>query len=168
LLACTAAPPRATTPPAPATPSAPLGSEWDPVKPLVGEWEGSDPDRKSTGRFSLAPDLGGKVLVRRNVNESPQGRHEDLMIIFRSPSGLRADYFDNEGKTITYAVNASDGRVELLSDDVANAPRFKLVYNVTSADELAIDFSIAMPGTSEFKHYTGGTVRRVQARPSTP
>jgi hypothetical protein len=51
---------------------------------------------------------------------------------------------------------------------MAAAPRYKLVYNVTSADELAIDFSIAMPGTSDFRHYIGGTVRRVPARAATP
>lgn len=128
---------------------------------LVGSWQGRDEARNTTGRFTLAPDLGGKVLVRHNLDETPQGRHEDLMVIYRDPSGVRARYFDNEGHVIDYAIVASGSRVDFVSDDVANRPRFKLTYEVRGADELTIDFAIAAPGTTEFKHYTGGTVHRV-------
>jgi hypothetical protein len=51
--------------------------------------------------------------------------------------------------------------IELTSDEIASAPRFKLVCDIKSADEIEIDFSIAMPGAAEFKHFTGGTVHRV-------
>jgi hypothetical protein len=139
------------------------GPEWDPVRGLLGTWEGADPARKTSGRFTLGPELGGHVLVRHNTDDTPQGRHEDLMIVFRTPAGLRASYFDNEGHTINYAITAAGPHIELVSDEVAGMPRFKLTYDVKGPDELAIDFAIAMPGTTELKHYTGGTVHRVPA-----
>src|ERR1700753_1961055 len=69
-------------PPAPvaaapvAQPAIALGPEWSMLKPLLGPWEGSDPARHETGRFSLAPDLGGKILIRHNTDDSPTGHHE--------------------------------------------------------------------------------------------
>ena len=99
------------------------------------------------------------MLVRHSTNDSPRGHHEDLMVIH--PGGARATYWDNEGHVIAYAVTASPSRIELLSDEVAGAPRFKLTYDVKGPDELAIDFAIAPPGSSEFQHFAGGTVRRV-------
>ncbi len=149
-------------PQAPATP-APLpapSSELAPMAPLLGTWEGTDPARHTSGRFTLAPDLDGKVLVRRNSDDNPQGHHEDLMVVYASPAGLRASYYDNEGHAIAYAITATPTKIELLSDDVPGAPRFRLTYDVKPPDELAIDFAIAPPGSGEFRHYTGGTVHR--------
>ena len=140
-----------------------LDPALEPLRGLIGAWEGGDPERHSTGRFTLKPDLFGKVLVRRNSNDSPKGRHEDLMIVFHAQGGLRASYFDNEGLVIEYAIVASGDHIEMLSDEVPNQPRFKLSYDLHGTGELAIDFSMAMPGSTEFKHYTGGVVHRVRS-----
>jgi hypothetical protein len=155
--------PSAPTPPraAPATPVA-LDAALEPLRPLLGAWDGSDPNMHATGRFTLEPDLGGKVLVRRNRNDSPQGHHDDLMIVFAAPGGLRASYFDSEGHAIQYAVTATADRVELVSDEAPGQPRFRLRYDRHGADELAVDFAIAMPGAAEFRHYTGGAVHRAR------
>jgi hypothetical protein len=134
----------------------------EPLRPLLGAWEGSDPNLHATGRFTLEPDLGGRVLVRRNHNDSPQGRHDDLMIVFAAPGGLRASYFDNEGHVIQYAVTATADRVELISDEAPGQPRFRLRYDLHGSDELAVEFAAAMPGATEFKHYTGGVVHRAR------
>jgi len=142
-------------------PSPSLAAPLSSLAPLVGTWEGSDPDRHSTGQFTFAPELGGRVLVRRSYNTSPEGRHEDLMVVFATPAGLRASYFDNEGHAIQYAVAVTAQRVALASDDVAGQPRFQLTYDVHGADELVVDFAIAMPG-AEPRHYTGATVHRVR------
>ena len=173
LFACTAT---AAGPSSPASPPPPAASSvasagpvasaafdpaFAPLRGLLGRWQGSDPDRRSTGEFTLAPDLGGKVLVRHNRNDSPQGHHEDLMIVFATPGGLRASYFDNEGHVIQYAVSSSADRIELISDEVPGQPRFRLRYEQHGPNELAIDFAAAMPGAAEFQHYTGGIVKRV-------
>jgi hypothetical protein len=149
---------------APVTTPAPViaaGPEWDPLRGLLGSWQGTDPDSKNVGKFTLEPSLDGKILLRHNTDDGPHGHHEDVMIVFRTPAGLRASYFDNEGHVIAYAVTASANHVELISDEVPNMPRFKLVYDIKSADELAIEFLIAMPGQPEPKHFAGGTVHRV-------
>jgi hypothetical protein len=111
---------------------------------------------------SLEPDLGGKVLIRRNRNDSPQGHHDDLMIVFAAPAGVRASYFDSEGHVIQYAVTATADRIELVSDEAAGQPRLRLRYDRHGADELAVEFAIAMPGAADFKHYTGGVVHRAR------
>ena len=160
IVACSPAAPAAPSAPAPAAPAA-LDAALEPLRGLIGSWEGSDPDKHSSGRFTLEPDLGGKVLVRHNRNDSPQGRHDDLMIVFAAPAGLRASYFDSEGHVIQYAIAATADRVELVSDEAPGQPRFRLRYDRRGPDELAIDFAIAMPGAPEFQHYTGGVVHRV-------
>src|ERR1700759_1068334 len=79
----------------------------EPLAPLLGHWEGTDPDHHASGGFVLRADLGGKVLVRRSTNDSKAGHHEDMTLIYASPAGLRANYFDNEGHVISYAVTRS-------------------------------------------------------------
>ena len=153
-----------STPAALAAPAGPAALDLvlEPLRPLLGAWEGSDANLHATGRFTLEPDLGGKILVRRNHNDSPQGRHDDLMIVFAAPGGLRASYFDNEGHAIQYAVTATADRIELVSDETPGQPRFRLRYDRHGADELAVEFAIAMPGAAEFRHYTGGVVHRAR------
>jgi hypothetical protein len=162
--ACASSPPPPASPPVSTPPPAPVAAApvFDAMKPIMGHWRGDDPAKKSTGEYTLEPAVGGKILVRHNTNDGPEGHHEDLMIVFATPAGLRASYWDNEGHTINYAVEAAADHVEMLSDEVANMPRFKLRYDVHGPDELGIDFSIAMPGQAEMKHYTGGVVHRVR------
>ncbi|HTR53136.1 MAG TPA: hypothetical protein VMJ10_20715 [Kofleriaceae bacterium] len=154
----------APTAPAPAPEPTPAAPEPDaalrPLAPLIGAWQGTDPARHTSGRFTLVPELGGKVLVRHNHDDTPQGPHDDLMVIYAAKDGLRASYFDNEGHVIAYAVTAAENHVELVSDAAPGAPRFKLTYDLHGNDELAIDFAIAPPGTDAFQHFTGGVVHR--------
>jgi hypothetical protein len=165
LVAC-AHPGAQTAPTAPAAASPPPAIAPDPafapLHELLGRWRGEDLARHEIGEFSLKPELGGRVLVRRNRDDSPQGHHEDVMIIFSAPTGLRASYFDNEGHVINYTITAAPGHIELVSDDASNQPRFRLTYDVHGSDELTVDFAIALPGSLDFKHFTGGTVRRVR------
>jgi hypothetical protein len=147
-------------PPPPERPTAPvaLDARWAAFEPLLGDWDatGNDPTGPSIGHFSLAPELGGKILVRHSVNESKTGKHDDLMIIY---DAARAIYFDNEGHTINYAVTASPDRLVFLSDEQAGAPRFRLTYMVAGNDG-TVQFDIAPPGSPDFRPYVGGTFKR--------
>jgi len=162
LVACgPAVQPATSTVPSP-HPVTAIDPALEPLRGLLGTWEGSDPDHHTTGGFTLEPELAGKVLVRRSHNDSAQAKHQDLTIMFAGPAGLRASYFDNEGHAFQYSIAVTPGHIEMVSDEVPNQPRFKLRYDPHGGDELAIDFAIAMPGTAEFKHYVGGVLHRVR------
>ncbi len=149
------------------------GDKWSDFRFLVGEWvgEGEGGPGKGSGGFTLTPDLGGKILVRSNHAEYPAagGRpavvHDDLMVIHPSKNGrgARADYWDNEGHVIRYAVTPSgDGKgLVFLSDAATGEPRFRLSYAEVERGLVTIKFEIAPPGKPEaFKAYLEAKVRR--------
>src|SRR5260370_6189124 len=77
-----------------------------PLQFLVGNWtgEGGGEPGQGSGSFTFAPDLQGKILVRKNVAEYPPSngkpayRHDDLMVVYHDYAArrLRAIYFDSE------------------------------------------------------------------------
>src|SRR5262245_13503587 len=101
--------------------AAPVGAgedPWEDFRFLIGSWVSDGDPKDGTGQFTLEPDLGGKVLVRRNVANlpaaqgRPAGKHEDLMIVYLQPMGKqhRASYFDSEGHVIQYAISSLEGK----------------------------------------------------------
>jgi len=150
----------------------PKEDPWAAFRFVLGEWvgEGGGKPGQGSGGFSFAPDLDGKVLVRKNRNEIPaaSGRpaatHEDLLIVYRGADGKRnkAIYFDNEDHVIQYTVTPSeDGKsLVFLGDAVPSQPRFRLTYAKAKGEAVTIKFEIAPPGKEEFRTYVEGTVRR--------
>lgn len=145
---------------------------WDAWKIVMGDWTGTgsgDPGHGSGG-FSFTPDLQRNVLVRKSHSEYPgtEGRpatvHDDLMIVYRDQGRTRAIYFDNEGHVINYTPTfSSDGKTLTLVSEVAtNTPTFRLTYMSTDPDTLKVSFEIAPPGTTAFKSYVDGSVRRTK------
>ena len=146
---------------------------WGPVQYLVGDWtgEGGGGPGQGTGSFSFKPDLQGKILVRKNRAEYPATKeraaivHDDLMVIYRDTpdAGLHAIYFDSEGHTIRYEVQAPpDGSgVVFVSGPEPSAPRYRLTYTRVDQDRLKIKFEIAPPGHAEqFATYIEAGARR--------
>jgi len=144
---------------------------WESFRFLIGEWVGEGKDGQGSGTFTLAPDLQGKVLVRKNHAELPaaDGRpaavHDDLMVIYKSGDGqpAKAIYFDSENHVINYTVNFSPDKQSLtfLSAAAPSAPRFRLTYQKEADDRVAIKFEIAPPGKpEEFKLYLEGKARK--------
>jgi len=155
----------ASTPPPNAPMPADVGSAFAPFKIIAGDWTGTGGGRTgpSKGHFSLRPDLGGHVLLRRSDNESAEGRHEDLTVIYSSgPDQYRAVYFDGEGHTIQYTVTGpTPSTLVFLSDEVPQAPRFRLTYTM-AGDRGTVGFEIAPPGTTAFQTYVSGDLQRVK------
>jgi hypothetical protein len=147
---------------------------WDAWRFLLGDWVGEGdgrPGQASSGGFSFAFDLQGKVLVRRNhaeypaTSDKPAFRHDDLMVIYDDSrgKGKRAIYFDNEGYIIDYTVTVSHDLKTLtcVGDTPATGPRFRFIYNKVSDDALRFRFDIALPGKPDaFTKYIEGTARR--------
>ena len=151
--------------------SASFGPEWN---VLLGEWrgEGSGSPGDGSGIASFRFDLGGHVLVRRNVanypaaESKPAVHHEDLMVVCpgSTPAEAKAIYFDNESHIIEYTASWSADRKTLtfLSSPSAPGPSFRLVYRLLAPDRIAVDFDIAPPGSTEFKTYVSGVTVRVK------
>ena len=134
-------------------------ADWGPLQYLVGSWigEGDGSPGKGSGGFSFSEDLQGKILVRRNFADYPaQGgkpafRHDDLMIVYRDADGktLRAMYFDNEGHTIPYLVDAGANSAVFTSEGARDTTRFRFTYTRApngGPDSVKIKFEIAPPG----------------------
>jgi len=146
---------------------------WTSWRWLLGDWvgEGGGQPGEGSGWFSFHPDLQGKVLVRRNQANYPHSEdrpaytHDDLMVVYVDPAtkSTRADYFDNEGHVIRYAVTVSDdGKTFIfLSPSDPAGPRYRLSYHILGADNLSLKFEIAPPGSpNQFATYIEAKARR--------
>jgi hypothetical protein len=154
---------------------APSWSDW---QFLLGEWTAGEssgvPGQASKGSFTLAPDLGGQVLVRKNHAEYPPagGRpaivHDDLMVIYHVPSATgkfatKAFYDDSEGHVIHYNVSFSADRkkVVFLSEVNQGAPQYRLTYEDVEPGTAKVVFEIAPPDKpGQFATYAQATVNR--------
>jgi len=159
----------AAAPPAPAA-----ASPLDPVRFLLGTWqgEGGGQPGQGSGSASFSLDLDGRVVLRRNHAEYPGSAgkpavvHNDLMVIYPGPGTgrLEAVYFDNEGHVIEYALEVSpDGRrIVLTSEAQPSKPTFRLTYAKVADDVVDVVFEIAPPGApAAFNPYVSGRTRRV-------
>jgi hypothetical protein len=143
---------------------------WKPFEFMMGEWAGVGKEKSSqgTGEFSLQFGLDQKVLVRKNraklgqgANMPPGGVHEDLMIIYPQPRTrqFRADYYDNEGNVIHYAISLAEHKAVFESDETGAPTRFRLTYELAADGSLKIDFAIAASG-KPFQTCLSGLARR--------
>ena len=137
-------------------------SELQPFAFLIGEWASSGSGQPGSGVgtavFSLS--LQDQVILRTSYAEypptggKPASRHDDLMVIYVSPAGVRADYYDSEGHVIRYNVRSpAPDQAVFLSEPATGEPTFRLTYKLTSKDELDGEFEISAPRTEKFKSY---------------
>jgi hypothetical protein len=141
-----------------------LSGALAPLAFLVGNWGGTGTGATgaSSGSCSFEIAIQGHALLRRNLNESPAGRHEDIMLIYETPAGLRATYADMENHAINYTVTPTvnpRGAV-FLSDEAPGTPRFRLTHQLLPDGSLNTIFAMAPPGSSAFKTYVEGAVKR--------
>jgi hypothetical protein len=156
--------------PAPAA-AGPLPKELAPLEFLLGAWDGggSGTPGQGSGGTSFAAGLQDRVIVRTNfavivaTDKTPASRHDDLMIIYVDERGaVRADYYDNEGHAIRYAVTVpGPGRAVFVSDVAAGSPRYRLAYETAPGGVVKGSFSVAPPGRPDaFTPYLTWDMRR--------
>jgi len=135
---------------------------------LIGTWEALDDSEGSTGKATFEAALGNRVLLRKSYAHTPASArgpasfHEDLMVIVADESGgVRADYYDNEGHVIRYAVTSpTPGTAVFVSDLAAGQPRYRLTYRSVASGNVKGEFAIAPSGSPDgFKAYLTWEVR---------
>jgi hypothetical protein len=145
-------------------------TELEPLAFLVGEWSsppGAPESGSGTAVFTRS--LQDRVILRTSYAEypaaagKPKSRHDDLMVIYAvTGDGVRAEYFDNEGHVIRYAVRSpAPGEAVFVSDAQAGTPRFRLSYRLEATGVLKGEFAIAPPGAPEaFQPYLAWESRK--------
>ena len=152
------------------TPSNKAWADWN---FLLGEWDlgqgGGTPGLATAGSFSLTPELGGQILLRKNHAEyagalgKPPEIHDDLMMVFHEAGATKALYSDNEGHIIHYNVNpSSDGKqITFLSEKGPGQPQYRLIYENLGQDTINVVFEFAPPNKPDrFFRYVEGVVHR--------
>ena len=139
-----------------------------PLAFLLGEWQAVETPAGESGAFAFRLAVQDHVIIRTNeavyaaTADRPASRHDDLMVIFSENGSLKADYFDNEGHVIRYAVRApSPGVVSFVSDPTPGEPRYRLTYRGAAGGTVAGSFEVAPPGSPEaFTTYLSWKARR--------
>lgn len=112
-------------------------------------------------------EANGHALLRRDHTDlfdrdgKPAGGFDQIMMIYPENGSIHADYSD--GKHVIHYDSATvvAGRsVAFMSTHQQGAPVFKLSYELTQPETLAVTFAMAPPGQSEFKPIASGTARR--------
>lgn len=155
-----------------ASAQAPPKPDWSPFNWLIGTWDGQGHDKHGAGvgSFSLLYSLDHAVLLRKNSLKSPASKtssashHDDLMVIYQENDQWRADYWDTERHVIHYAIDMGEGTATFLSAKSPHAPTYRLTYKRLKLGALGVEFSVAPPGSDQFKTYASGVCHR---RPGT-
>ncbi len=149
-------------------------ADWSAWQYYVGEWVGEDSGAPGQGQggYSFDFDLQGSILVRKNYSEfpatqkSPAYRHDDLMVIYPDGAVWSAEYYDNEGHVIHYAIafNEDSTKVIFTSKPQKNTPSFRLTYTKQDQSHVKILFEFAAPSAEpQFKPYIEAVaVRKVK------
>jgi hypothetical protein len=140
---------------------------------LTGDWSSgrgkiADTGGSSTGSSSIKPEANGAVLLRRDHTNlfdpsgKPTGGFDQVMMIYAEDGVLRADYSDGS-RVIHYtsAVVQPGRSVTFMSAAHAGAPIFRLAYALSDPSTLTIAFSMATPGSSDFRPIATGSLKKV-------
>ncbi len=110
------------------------------------------PGSASSGSFTLASDLNGNVLVRKNHADYPASKdhsafsHDDLMIVWHEGTAAKALYTDSEGHVIHYSATLSgDGKQIVFLSDNSAGPQYRLTYDDLGSGAVRILFEVAPP-----------------------
>jgi len=152
-----------------------VAAPLEPLKFLLGEWEAganTGPHGQGSGACAFALSLQDQVIVRTNHAEYPASGsapalvHDDLMVIYASPAGIEAHFYDNEHHLIHYVVSVpGPGQAVFVSEAQTAAPRYRLTYELADNGALTGRFEVAPPDKPEaFARYLAWESRRAAPR----
>jgi hypothetical protein len=137
---------------------------------LIGNWQVESKPGEATAHFEFALDVQGKVLVRHNHIDYPQGTaHDDLVVIDQEgvPATTRGYYFDSDGYSGRYTITANGAQVIFVSDPIPKLPRYRLTYTGLPDGRLNAKLEVAPAGKPNvFAPYLDWVARKVNATPS--
>lgn len=136
---------------------------WQPVRFLLGRWQGNVQGEAGTGTVTRSYELtlGGKFIEERNVSTYPAQEknkkgevheHRSFISYDKLRKKLVLRQFHQEGFVNTYVLNAAESRDNVLvfdSETLENLdPAYKAreTYEVYSSDEFIESFEVAEPG----------------------
>jgi hypothetical protein len=140
---------------------------------LIGNWQVEAKPGEGAAHFEFALDVQGKVLVRHNHVDLPQGiSHDDLVVVSQEGNATRGYYFDSEGYSGRYTVTANGAQVIMLSDSIPKLPRYRLTYTSLPDGRLNAKLEVAPAGKpNAFGPYLDWVAKKVsstEAAPSKP
>jgi hypothetical protein len=147
---------------------------WTPLRPLIGEWEGTGAGGKSQVEAKYAFALGESFMeawhkaVFAPDEKNPEGEvHEDRGFISYDHHRKTLVYrqFHVEGFVNQYLLDSvsADGKtLVFVSEAIENAPpgtRAKEIFTVSASDQLKTEFYVAWPD-KDFQCYAQNELKR--------
>ena len=141
---------------------------------LVGDWSGgrgkvADTGETSTGSSSITAEVGGSVLLRRDhtslfdASGKPVGGFDQIMMIYLEGGSLHAEYSDGTHVIHYTSAEVQPGHAAIFTSATqAGAPTYRLAYELSAPTLLAVSFSMAPPGSAEFRPIANGSLTKVR------
>jgi hypothetical protein len=156
-------------------PADPHHDHWQPVRFMLGDWQGDAEGESGRGTVerTYALVLGSKFIEEHNISryEPRDGKpaeihhHRGFLSFDRARKTIMLRHFHEEGFVNLFALNAqSSTATRLIFDSVSfenfsNEWRARETYEVISADEFVESFELAEPG-KDFQLYSRNHFRR--------
>jgi len=153
----------------------PVKDRWQPVRFMLGSWQGEAQGEPGRGRVEriYALVLGDKFIEEQNTSsyEPRDGKpaeihhHRGFLSYDRSRKTIMLRHFHEEGFVNLYALNESVSTPRRLVfesvsfENFSNEWRARETYEVISDDEFVETFELAEPG-KEFELYSRNHFRR--------
>jgi hypothetical protein len=151
---------------------------WEPVRFLLGEWQGTASGEPGTGTVSRRYELvlgnrfihersSSSYLPRQQGDSAEVHEHWSFLSYDRAQKLIRLRQFHQESFVISYRLNAEAGTPTKLVfeseefENFDNAWRARETYEVVSDDEFVETFELAPPG-KPFEVYSRNHFKRVE------
>ena len=152
------------------------GDRWEPVRFMLGHWQGDAQGEPGKGTVERSYELvlADKFIEEHNTSryEAREGKppevhhHRSFFSYDKSRQVLMMRQFHEEGFVLLYAMSAASTPQHLVFDSVtfenfSNDWKSRETYDVISKDEFIETFELAAPG-KEFELYSRSHFRRVK------